>query len=457
MYDTPAHLAKRLARHVPKRFCRLLDPSVGNGALLNPLLGYFKRHRPDVVCVDTNSKALNELRDSFRDCTFHSEYVNEDFLTWGIEQPSLSFDCVLMNPPFAGTRTACRTLNVKQSTADAGHPTGPVPVEAAFICVAHRLLAANGRLLAILPCSVIMSESLQWLRSFLLKTGSIEYVYEFPSRTFRTVDSKVYLLVFKKGPRRRLIRLIRPQSHRSRRHFLRFRDQAPHRLDFDFHSGRQRMRRLTSNTNLKWTVLGEVARIFRGTIPSAPRRKGVVHSTDFSQGRWRRPADESTVEATRGRIRTGDLLIRRVGRNSHLTLGDARSVTGLFATDCVFVIRPHDRDASQRLLFAIKALVGLHWLPPLLERGTGACYFCKSSLEQLPVPLAAPDAYSDSFLSFLQAGDADCVDCTTVAISSVTERLAPHSGESGSSQTNISSHCPVPEKHIPLVHTMPRN
>ena len=452
MYDTPTHLARRLVRHVPKRLSRLLDPAVGKGALIRPLLSRFERHNTKVVCVDTDSDALGELRDDLRDREFHGDYVNEDFLTWGIQQQPLSFDCVLMNPPFAGARNDCRTVDFTRSTVDLIQPTAPVPVEAAFICVAHRLLAPDGHLLAVLPCSVIMSESLQWLRSFLFRTGSIECVYEFPPRTFKTVDSKVYLFVFKKGSRRPHVPLIRPESERTKRLFLTLQDEAPHRLDYDFHNGRARLQSLTSNTNLRWTLLGKVARIFRGTVPSAPRPDGVVHSTDFSHGRWRRPLDEPTIDTTRGRIQFGDLLIRRVGRNSHLTLGDARLVAGLKATDCLFVIRPNVGIASLRLLFAIKSLVGLEWPVRLLERGTGARYFCKSSLEQLPVPLAVPDVYSESYLSFLRAHAAGCVDCVTAAIFSATECLALHSGDTFSYPSCLSPQCPRPEEHIHFKH-----
>ena len=448
MYDTPAHLARQLVRHVPKRLSRLLDPAAGKGALLHPLLRRFERHHTQVVCVDTDSDALNELRDAFLDRKFHGDYVNEDFLTWGVEQMPLSFDCVLMNPPFAAARVDCRTVDLTQLNDEVGQPVAPMPLEAAFICVAHRLLAAGGRLLAVLPCSIIMSESLQWLRSFLFRTGSIEYVYEFPPRTFKTVDSKVYLLVFKKGPLRRRVQLIRPESSRTRRLSLPLQNEAPQRLDFDFHNGRVRMQTLTRKTNLEWTLLGKVARIFRGTVPSAPRPAGVVHSTDFSRGRWRRPVHEPTIDTTRGRLRFGDLLIRRVGRNSHLTLGDARLVAGLMATDCLFVIRPNDDISSLKILFAIKSLQGLDWLPTLLERGTGARYFCKSSLEQLPVPLAAPDVYSDSFLSFSRADAAGCVDEVSAAISRATDCLVLHSGDTVSCPSCLSSPCPLVGKPI---------
>ena len=455
MYDTPAHLAKQLVRHAPKRIFRLLEPAVGKGALLNPLLRKFERQNTHVVCVDTDANALTELRQGFGDRKFQRDYINQDFLQWGIEQGSESFDCVLMNPPFAASRTDCRTLDFVCINSHVTQPAAPIPVEAAFLCLAHRLLAPGGRLLSVLPCSIVMSESLQWLRQFLCKTGSIEYVYEYPTRTFKDVDSKVFLLVFKKGTRRRSVRLVRSETDGIHRLSLPLEGEAPSRLDYDFHHSCMQMQKLMHNTNLKWIPLGKVARIFRGTVSSAPRPAGVVHSTDFSRGMWRRPLDEASVAVCRGRIRFNDLLIRRVGRNSHLTLGIAHLVAGKLATDCVFVIRPNDDIASFSLYFAIKSIMGLDWIASLLERGTGARYFCKSSLEQLPVPLAVPSVYVHNFRSFLLAYANECVDCTSAAVSKTTGYLE-QCGREGHSRPSVSStQCQGSQQSVPRMVIRP--
>ena len=205
------------------------------------------------------------------------------------------------------------------------------------------------------------------------------------------------------------------------------------------------------NTRLEWKPLGKVARIFRGTVSSAPRPKGVVHSTDYRRGTWQRPHDVSAVDASRGQIRFDDLLIRRVGRNSHVTLGDARLVAGCLATDCVFVIRPNADIASVNLAFAIKAIAGLHCTPHLLERGTGARYFCKSSLEQLPVPLAASTVYSDSFRAFLLAYAEECVDCASAAVSKVTRCLAQSSEERRIRPPQSCNQCPSSQQGVPPI------
>ena len=444
MYDTPAHLARRLVRHVPKRLARVLEPAVGKGALLLPLLHRFEKQQTRLVCVDIDTDSLTEVQTALQPRAIQADYVNEDFLDWAMEQPCSSFDCILMNPPFAGARRDCRTVQLPDLEDNHHRPTAPIPTEAAFTYVAHRLLAPGGRLLAILPCSVIMSESLGWLRSLLFRTGSIDYVYEFPAGTFRTVDSKVYLLVFRKG-RRQPTQLVKPNSQQPKRLTLPRQTDVPPRLDFDYHAGDLRMRILQHHTTLRWTPLGDVARIFRGTVPSAPRPDDVVHSTHFTNGKWRPPIGQPITRTPQGRLRDTDLLIRRVGRNNHLTLGDARLVAGFYATDCLFVIRPNAGVSNPTLLFALKSILALDWLPACLERGTGARYFSKNSLERLPVPLAASTVYSGAFLRFVATSDPD-------ASASAARCLAYHSGTNLDCLDCQSAGCPLLETH-PLLQS----
>ena len=465
MYDTPAHLARQLARHVPKRPARVLEPAVGRGALLLPLLQRFENHDTRLVCVDTDADSLEHVRAALQPRGIHAAYVNEDFVEWATRQPSSSFDCILMNPPFAGSRRDCRRLQLRQLECDHHPPTAPIPAEAAFTYLAHRLLAPDGRLLAVLPCSVIMSESLAWLRSLLFRTGSVDYVYEFPPGTFRTVDSKVYLLVFRKG-RPRPTKLVKPDLQRSKRLTLPRQTPVPPRLDFAYHVGDLRMRILKHHSTLRWKPLGDVARIFRGTVPSAPRPDGVVHSTHFTKGQWRPPGGQENARAFHGQLRRTDLLIRRVGRNNHLTLGDARLVAGLYATDCLFVIRPNVGVSSRTLQFALQSILALDWLPACLERGTGARYFSKDTLERLPVPLATSTVYVDAFLRFSETTDPraaepatrclayhsgtsfDCVDCQLDACPLLESRRRPQTAsppvESATTENGSHSTCGQP-------------
>lgn len=435
MFDTPPHVAAVLARHVPRKPRRVLDPAVGKAALLAPLWRRLKHHDSELVCIDTDPHAVATVRAQARKHAVRCQAVHHDFLTWSSCAQSGSFDCIIMNPPFAATRNQCRALDAFTLSA-IGIPSLPksIPLEAAFLIQAIPLLEHRGRLLAIVPCSIVMAESLQWLRSLLLSSGTLEFVYEFPPFTFPAVESRVYLIVFCKGPQQGRIELRRFDPERRLALPIAFpKRRYPSRLDYGFHFASAHIRALTRRAVLDWRPLGELARVFRGTVPSPPHHAPLVHSTNFRNGYWLPP----TTPPVRGdcdqrRLRSGDLLVRRVGRASCRSFGLAPAIAGYHATDCVFVIRPGAAAPhALRLLFGVKLVTSFTWSAPLLERGTGARYLSKNSLTSLPIPVGAPDLFADDFVSFSHAHDARNPHTAGLAIAKAAAKLLFANGAEG--------------------------
>src|SRR4030066_1647259 len=60
-------------------------------------------------------------------------------------------------------------------------------------------LRPGGRLLAVVPCSVVSSSKTTWFRQYIMMLGSIDYMHELPKRTFKGVESRVYLMVYTKS------------------------------------------------------------------------------------------------------------------------------------------------------------------------------------------------------------------------------------------------------------------
>ena len=55
---TPPEIARALARHAPKSVTRVLDPAVGDGSLLLPLLDRVCHSRCEVTAVDIDPAAI---------------------------------------------------------------------------------------------------------------------------------------------------------------------------------------------------------------------------------------------------------------------------------------------------------------------------------------------------------------------------------------------------------------
>lgn len=392
-YDTPRSVASALARHAPRRIRRLLDPAVGHGVLVEAVGTAVVAAGGRAVCVDVDSEALVACKKHLRSLSgVTAEYLNLDFLKWGAGRER--FDCIIMNPPFAAKKQYAVPLGLEGPPSRFGNHR-LVPIEAAFVLKAVDLLEPGGRLLAVLPSSVILGQLFAWLRRHLCDAGSIRYVHELPQFTFADVESRVYLFVFDKKGRSAQVTLSNhdlrlPFSIRVLRSML----DPELRLDFGFCSSSAFLREVVSSTpGLGWTELGACARVFRGRGVSPHRLKRSLHTTDFSAEDWgfsKRPSAIAEDCSDRG-LKQGDLFVKRVGRNSSRTLRLNRGLNNKLCSDCILVVRPSKLAARMQLLLAARVLLESGVGASLIERGSGASYITEGALRSLPIPFSLPN------------------------------------------------------------------
>lgn len=399
-HETPHSVAAELAKHAPRHLETVLDPAVGTGALIAPLLQRFRNQNTLLHCIDIDGKVINQLRKSpTLQFPESATFVKADFLKWSCRSGCPSFDCVVMNPPFAAGK-----LNLLR-TSDFGFDdvNRSVPLEVAFTMKAVNLLNDNGRLLAVLPCSVVMAEKCQWLRDWLLANGAIRFIHELPPRSFPCVESRMYLLVFDKGKRSRKITLYNHDLFAPEKLELPLKKGVEvNRFDFGFHNAQINLKKLTMRSELGWKRLGDIAQVFRGSVASPQGPKTAVHSCDFKSGFWKRSARHRIrfCNMKDRRICLGDILVKRVGRECHLSFGKAIALTGIPCSDCLLVIRPNSRHESHRILFALQVLFSLEWTKALIERGTGATYVGQNGLLDLSVPVELYSFFPKEFQIF---------------------------------------------------------
>jgi hypothetical protein len=177
------------------------------------------------------------------------------------------------------------------------------------------------------------------------------------------------------------------------------------RLDFGYHSAAAGFGRLKKRASLGWRPLGDLAKIWRGTKKTPGIGGSVVHTANYVGGFWRRrmPDRAKVVRAAVGRVRAGDILVRRVSRNCARSFGVGLGVRGAPVSDCVLVVRPRHPVGSARLLFAIRCLMALDFGPQLLERGTGAAYIAEGELGNLEIPYGLSRKYRRLFRLYARA------------------------------------------------------
>lgn len=402
-HETPRAIAYALARHGPRNAVRVLDPAVGNGVLLEP---FFRRSKVgfEAFAVDSDSRPLKRVRARFRSASRKAlRIVHADFLDWACRYAARGgelFDCVVMNPPFVGRKGKWKPMvGIKRLVGLEAVPECG-PVEAGFVLGSIALLRPGGRLLAVLPASLMTAPSSAWVRGVMTGTGAILQVHELPRFAFPHIEARIYLVIYAKGCRQRETLLLNHDLDEPERLFIGPEVVArADRLDFAYHSALARFRLLSCRAALGWRRLADLATIWRGTEKTPQIRRSVVHTGNYASGFWRAPAARRETAACSGtlQIRAGDILVQRVSRNCARSFGVGIGLRGAGVSDCVLVVRPRYRVSSARLLFAIRCLMTLDFGPGLLEKGTGASYIGQSELGDLEVPYGISGESGDLF------------------------------------------------------------
>jgi hypothetical protein len=371
---------------------------------------FFRRlGRCDIFAVDTDSRPLRRVELEFG-CTpgIKLKVVQADFLEWACDyrrrRQSL-FDCIVMNPPFSARKH--RWLSLAGLAGIVGPFAVPQtgPVEAGFVLGAISLLKPGGRLLAVLPASLVTAPCLGWIREFMAAHGAIRHVHELPRFTFPKIESRIYLVVYEKGRQQNKILLLNHDLLKPEEMLIEAQGKLSQRLDFGYYSSIRKFNILRGRRLLDWRPLNELANIWRGTAPTPGISRSVVHTGNYRDGFWRSSGDSGfgPDNAFEGVVRPGDILVKRVSRNCAHSFGIADGIHCALASDCVLIVHPRAGISTLRLLFAIRCLMTLDFGPALLEKGTGASYLAQREINCFEVPFALSKCFPRHFRLYVAA------------------------------------------------------
>ena len=409
-YYTPIDVARALTRHAPRNLSTVLEPAVGTGLLLKPLLPRL-RSATEVVCIDKDGKALSQLKGEFApQLGSKLEVIRTDFVKWPARTAGggdgRTFDCVVMNPPFEGKRDKFVDFTCPPEAPGGRERLRRVAVEVAFVVKAVQLLKPGGRLLAIVPSSIITSLSTAWLREFLLREGAVRYVHELPRFTFEDVSARIYLFIFEKRGNQMRLALFNHDLAEPESLTVRKSDLAPdYRFDYGYHHARKWLadvKRLKKR--LMWVPLRDVADVIRGDMSSPEGARRAIHTTNYKDGFWTAGDRKRHLKPSKAEtgVRGNDILVKRVGRDCSRTFGKVTDARGYATSDCVLIVRPRNAD-SVKLLFAVRTVLGSEFGPSLLERGTGAPYLTLAELPDVEIPVNLSEVYCGAFIRYQRA------------------------------------------------------
>ncbi len=411
-YYTPNEVAKVLARHAPKNTTSILEPSVGDGILLEQLIKRFNGSLKHVVCIDKNKDAIKTIEKKYKPILGNILRIEEnDFFYWA---PPLTnkgleiFDCIIMNPPFSGRTENWLDIGLLNEFNDINTKHRSLPIELLFILRAIKLLKYNGRLLAVVPSSLVSWHRTRWLREYILNFGAVKYVHELPKFTFSNVEARIYLFIFQKSAKQNYLTTYNHDLIKKNKLIISKNDlYKAMRFDHSYYFAYYKYENLIKSTpELGWTKLDEIATILRGKIGLTSNDRNAVHTCDYKDGFWF-INKERRNQMKKGKSDTGvqanDILITRIGRNCTNYLGMAIRCEGYSCSDCILIIRPNINNLYRDLLLALRVLLTADVGSKLLERGMGVTYITKADLFQLYVPIKIAQVMPKLFSMYCKA------------------------------------------------------
>lgn len=383
------------------RLTHLLEPAAGVGALLAPLRTRLAKGTMRVTCVDSDGKALAKIHEDLGPSLgSRLRTISGDFLSPRVLKAVISHgrpDCVILNPPFLGRGFPQQRLRGNTLLADLA---APLPLEAHFFAAAADLVRPGGRVLAILPASVVTGDGCEPLRRALLGVGSFQMIHELPPFTFPAVEARVFLVVYDRTKAGSEIRLLNHRLLSPDERSIRLADLATNtRLDFAYYEARESLARITTSwSTLQWTAIREMGELTRGRVTATRKTPAILHTHHFRNGFWRPPPQRSQGREELVTARRTNILFARVHRDALQSVGVLARSCALPLSDCILRLRLKNETAFVPALLAVR--VALHpalGLGALLMRGSGARYITAAGLERFHVPFGLSSRFPRLF------------------------------------------------------------
>ena len=377
-----------MASFVPAKSEAILEPAAGNGALLKALVSRLTAEKGRIVIVDSDREALAQCRRIAVPPGWLASLHCGDYISLRLDQ---MFDCVIMNPPFAARGEKYLIKNFEG--VDCSYP-----IEVAFVIKTLRALREGGRMIGLLPASLINADAYRWLRHGLGKEGTLKIVHELPERTFPTADVKTYMVVFDKAKTQKPLRLWNHSLNEPEELLI---SPTADRLDFSFYEAQRELKRLKQKTEIEWREIREIVLAVRGHVLT-PTKRFAIHTTDYRAGFWKSQRTHNPDFPEKAAT-SKDILVKRVSRRCATTFGFMRGSGAGNATDCVLILKPKKGVSQEELLFSLRVFFGWKWARCVLERGAAASYISLDALNSTEIPVNLPKIAKKNFSQYRRA------------------------------------------------------
>lgn len=195
-YYTPEPIARFIAQWVAQAGHRLLEPSCGDGAILNEL-SKITDAGTEVIGVELLKEEAAKARQSSG-----VKVIEGDFFEWFEDKHEGTFDGVAGNPPyirFGSWAEESRTLALDLMRAQGLKPSRLTNAWVPFIVASIIATRAGGRVGLVIPAELLQVGYAAELRSFLVDSCENLTVVSFRKLVFPKIQQEIVLLMAVRG------------------------------------------------------------------------------------------------------------------------------------------------------------------------------------------------------------------------------------------------------------------
>jgi adenine-specific DNA-methyltransferase len=187
---TPPNIAAYMASFIDHSQPRdILEPSCGDGAILNHIPS---THR--VTGVDIQNRHVKLCQKTFPQWTF----LHRDFTRFHTDR---TFDYVIGNPPYVKLQNLAPDTSARMQKEFPAFIYGNTNLFVYFIVKCLSLLRDTGKLIFIVPNTILYNKSQQVLKHFLMSNRLIEHIVDFKDeQVFENATTYTCILVLTRKP-----------------------------------------------------------------------------------------------------------------------------------------------------------------------------------------------------------------------------------------------------------------
>lgn len=365
-FPTPDSIVQTIIKNEVKGgYSRVLEPAVGEGALLRALKKPYDR----LVAFDINEASLEKVaREVDKD---KSDLFCEDFLNVDLAE---RFDLILSNPPFNNKLKNHLEYEGKR-----------VPIEALFVVKCLGFLESGGKAIFILPSSLVNGDKSKWLRELLVDNYKVLSIYKLPKYSFKKVEGSFYVICVEKTFSRNYdVRLYKSCNLNYILSSEVIKSQC-YSLDPEQLSIASRYEQMLNFFGKQ--MFSNLAVLSRGSLAASDYKRIIYHSTDFKSHVAHPKYVEHSLNSSVV-LNKFDVVVKRVGRGSHTSFSLYIGEDGYPCSDCVIKIVPKSKGEmnSLKLLLKIRVAVEMGANSLFHISGSGAGYISMARLRALSLP-----------------------------------------------------------------------